>query len=124
METASPFLHFYDEPIEPIFDELPLLEKSPDCPDGFVWREQAYRVREMLAEWHNYRRRGRNANNMQPAHARVAAQRGSLGVGRFYFRVRVASGQIFEIYYDRTITSTDDKKGHWFLLGERQAIHE
>ncbi len=31
-----PFIHFYDEPIEPIFDEPPLLQKAPDCPDGFV----------------------------------------------------------------------------------------
>ncbi len=120
MSTPPVFVHFYDEPIEPVFDEPPMYEKSPDCPDGFVWRGQPYRVAEMLAEWHDYRRRGRMADNMQPAHARVAAQRGSLGVGRFYFRVRVETSQVFEIYYDRTITSTDDKKGHWFLLGERQ----
>ncbi len=121
MSTPPVFIHFYDEPIEPIFDEPPMYEKSPDCPDGFVWRDQVYRVTEMLAEWHDYRRRGRMADNMQPAHARVAEQRGSLGVGRFYFKVRVETGQVFELYYDRTITSTDDKKGHWFLLGERQS---
>ncbi len=121
MSDAAPFLHFYVEPIEPLFDEPPLLEKAPPCPDGFVWQGRTYRVVEMLAEWHDYRRRGRMADNMQPAHARIAAERGSLGVGRFYFRVRVDSGQVFEIYYDRAPTSSDDKKGHWFLLGERPA---
>ena len=121
MTDTPPFLHFYVEPIEAIFDQPPLLEKAPPCPDGFVWQGQTYRVQEMLAEWHDYRRRGRYADNMQPAHARVASQRGSLGVGRFYFRVQVDTGQIFEIYYDRAPTSSDDKKGHWFLVGEREA---
>lgn len=115
-----PFIHFYDEPIEPIFDEPPLLQKVPDCPDGFVWQEQAFKVTEMLAEWHDFRRRGRMANNMQPAHARVAEGRGSLGVGRFYFRVRVENGKIFELYFDRAIANAGDRKGHWFLLGERE----
>jgi hypothetical protein len=121
MTDTSPFIHFYVEPIEVSFDQPPLLEKAPPCPDGFTWQGQTYRVTEMLAEWHDYRRRGRFADNMQPAHARVAAQRGSLGVGRFYFRVRVDTGQVFEIYYDRAPTSSDDKKGHWFLVGEREA---
>src|SRR5512146_3403440 len=105
MSTPAPFVHFYDEQIEPVFEKGPMLEKAPPCPDGFIWRGQEYRVAELLAEWHDYRRRGRMADNMQPAHARVAIQRGSLNVGRFYFRVRVETGQVFEIYYDRTITS-------------------
>jgi hypothetical protein len=76
---------------------------------------------EMLAEWHDYRRRGRMANNMQPAHARVAEGRGSLNVGRYYFRVRVDGGRIFELYYDRATNFIGDRKGHWFLLGERES---
>ena len=43
---------------------------------------------------------------------------GSLGVGRFYFRVRVDSGQIFDLYYDREIQDVDDRLGHWFLYRE------
>ncbi len=113
------FIHFYDEPIEVVFNSPPMLEKSPPCPDSFAWQGQTYRIVEMLAEWHDYRRRGRMANNMQPAHARVAAERGSLNVGRFYFRVRVDSGQVFEIYYDRSTAKVGDRKGHWFVLGER-----
>ena len=58
------------------------------------------------------------ARNMQPAHAAVAASRGSLGVGRFYFRVRVDSGRVFDIYYDREIRDVDDRLGHWFLYRE------
>ncbi|HVP21108.1 MAG TPA: DUF6504 family protein [Anaerolineaceae bacterium] len=117
--SLYPLIHFYDEPIEPLFNAPPLLEKSPSCPNGFTWRNDTYQISEMLAEWHDFRRRGRMANNMQPAHAQVASQRGSLNVGRFYFRVQVTSGQVFDIYYDRSIASVDDRKGHWFLLGER-----
>jgi hypothetical protein len=40
-------------------------------------------------------------------------------VGRYYFCVRVESGQIFEIYFDRAPKSAGDRKGHWFLMGER-----
>ena len=56
------------------------------------------------------------ARNMRPAHAAVAAERGSLGVGRFYFRVD--TGQVFDLYYDRAIKDVDDRLGHWFLYRE------
>jgi hypothetical protein len=73
------------------------------------------------------------ATNMRPAHAEAAAGRGSWGVGRFYFRVRVEDGRLFELYYDRaprpaarrgkkdaTDTGKDSKqrKGAWFLQSE------
>ncbi len=83
-----------------------------------MWDEQSYRVSELLASWTDFTRRGRAARNMQPGHAAVAAGRGSLGVGRFYFRVRVAGGRIFEIYYDRAPKDADHRKGAWFLNRE------
>ena len=58
------------------------------------------------------------ANNMRPEHAAVASTRGSLNVGRFYFQVKVDSGQIFEIYYDRAMKGVDRRKGEWFLYRE------
>jgi len=57
--------------------------------------------------------------NMAPVHLASAARNGSWGVGRFYFRVVVESGQIFEIYYDRAPKDVDNRKGGWFLKGER-----
>ncbi len=111
-------IHFYDEAVEVGFDVPPLYEKKPPCPDRFTWRGQVYPVREMLAEWVDYQRRGRMARNMQPQHAAVASNRGSWGVGRFHFRVRVDSGQIFELYYDRAPKDADDRKGRWVLVGE------
>jgi hypothetical protein len=111
-------IRFIDEPIEVIFNTPPVTEKSPPCPDGFTWAGKTFHVTEKLSEWFDYSRRGRSARNMQPAHAAVASRRGSLGVGRFYFRVRTDTSQIFDLYYDRAILSADDRKGHWFIYRE------
>ena len=139
-------LHFLDQPIEVNFDIPPTLQKSPDMPpNGFSWEGKTYRVVEMLASWNDFKRRGRMAQNMQPAHAAVASTRGSLNVGRFYFRVRVAlvssstadqsnsttdqsnstagqsEQQIFDIYYDRAMKNVDERKGQWFVYREMRA---
>ncbi len=110
---------FIDEPVEVAFNQPPALEKTPPCPDAFTWRGETFQVAEMLAEWSDFTRRGRMARNMQPQHAAVASHRGSWGVGRFFFRVRVQGGRIFEIYYDRTPKDAGDRKGKWFLFCER-----
>jgi len=114
-------IHFFDRPIEPIFDIPPALEKSPDCPNGFIQDDKIYRVIEMLSSWNDFMRRGRMAQNMRPAHASVASTRGSLNVGRFYFRVKVDTGQIFDIYYDRAMKNVDERKGQWFVYREMGA---
>ena len=122
-------IHFYDHPIEVMFDTPPAREKTPDCPNGFVWEDKTYRVLEMLSSWSDFTRRGKMARNMRPAHATVASSRGSLNVGRFYFRVRVrlavelpdnTRSQIFDIYYDRAMKNVDERKGQWFLYREME----
>lgn len=127
-------LHFFDQPIEPIFDSPPALEKSPPCPNGFIWDGKTHRVTEMLSSWTDFKRRGRMARTMSPEHAATASSRGSLNVGRFYFRVAVRPAvqllddlqlldeqtqqQIFDIYYDRAMKNVDDRKGQWFVYRE------
>jgi hypothetical protein len=111
-------IHFYDEPIEVRFDVPPVRSKTPPCPNGFTWREQEHAVLEKLAEWSDFTRRGKMARNMRPSHAAVASTRGSLGVGRFYFRVRVESAQVFDLYYDRAPQDADRRQGQWFLYRE------
>jgi len=106
---------FIGEQVEVQFDKAPLLSKRPDCPDRFVWRGTTYHIVELLREWRDYERRGRMADNMQPAHSALAAKRGSWGVGRFYYRVRVEDGRIFELYYDRAPQDADRRQGAWFL---------
>lgn len=122
--TLQP-IRFIGEPIEVAFDQPPMLEKAPPCPNRFVWRGVAYRVIALLQEWHDFTRRGRMARNMQPQHAQRAALRGSWGVGRYYFRVRAVNpetaesgGQIFELYYDRAPQDSDRRKGSWMLVSE------
>ena len=116
-ETYNP-IHFLDQPIEVIFDTPPTREKTPDCPNGFIWDDKTYRVVEMLSSWSDFKRRGKMARNMRPEHAAVAASRGSLNVGRFYFRIKVDTGQIFDIYYDRAMKNVDERKGQWFVYRE------
>jgi hypothetical protein len=111
-------LHFFDHPIEVSFDTPPVREKAPDCPNGFSWEGKTYRVIDVLSAWTDFKRRGRMARNMQPAHAAVASTRGSLNVGRYYFRVKVDTNQIFDIYYDRGMKNVDDRKGQWLLYRE------
>ena len=111
-------LHFLDLPIDAIFDTPLIREKTPECPNGFIWEDKTYRVVEMLSSWSDFKRRGKMARNMRPAHAEVASSRGSLNVGRFYFRVKVETGQIFDIYYDRAMKNVDERKGQWFIYRE------
>jgi hypothetical protein len=119
MEYIS--LHFIDEPISVEFDVPLIREKSPTCPNRFTWNGQTYQISEMLAQWSDFTRRGKMARNMRPAHAAVAAGRGSLGVGRFFFRVRTQGGQVFDLYYDRAPKDAEHRKGEWFLYREMSA---
>ena len=73
---------------------------------------------ELVSEWSDYTRRGRFARNMRADHASAAARRGSWGVGRHFFRVRVDGERFFELYYDRAPKNAGDRKGSWFLRSE------
>lgn len=117
-------IHFIGEPIEVQFETTPLLEKKPTLPDRFSWHGENYNIVEKLGEWVDYKRKGRMSRNMQPAHATTAERRGSWGVGRFYFRVRVEGGRIFELYYDRAPRDAARRKGAWFLYRELGQVNE
>jgi uncharacterized protein DUF6504 len=120
MASESRASHFLDEPIEVLFDSPPAYEKSPPCPDRFVWSGKKYRVVERISEWTDFERRDRSARNMRPSHAEAATGRGSLNVGRFFFRVRVDTGQVFDLYYDRAMKNVDERKGQWFIYREME----
>lgn len=111
-------LHFYGEPIEVQYDQPPLLEKTPPCPDRIVWRGEVFVVSELLEEWRDFERKGRYRQNMRPEHAERASTRGSWGVGRFHFRVQVRGGRVFEIIYDRSPQDAMRGKGSWMIYSE------
>ncbi len=109
---------FIGEPIVAEFNQPPLFSKTPPCPDRFVWREETFVITETVQEWRDYGRRGRMQLNMRPANLLKAEKRGSWGVGRFYFRVRVQDGRLFDIYYDRAPKGQRQKEGSWHLYRE------
>jgi hypothetical protein len=109
---------YIGESIEPQFHGQPLLSKKAGCPSAFHWRGKEFVVEEMLAEWHEYERHGRMELNLTPAHAQTARKRGSLGVGRDYYKIRAEGGRVFTIYYDRAPRNAADRKGNWILLEE------
>jgi hypothetical protein len=111
-------VHFLDQPIEVAFRMPPARQKLPHCPDGFSWSDHTFRIVETLSEWTDFTRRGRYAHNMSLAHTGIASDRGSLNVGRFFFRVRVDTGQVFDLYYDRAMKNVDEHKGQWFVYRE------
>jgi hypothetical protein len=109
---------FIDEEISVGFYNEPLLQKVPPCPDYFYWRGNQYTIEKVIKQWCDLSRKGLKSKNMRPAHLIRAEKMGSWGTGRFYFQVRVQSGRIFEIYYDRTPRKADEGHGSWVLLYE------
>jgi hypothetical protein len=98
--------------------ELPegmVLEKKPPVPRAFVWDGERYEVVEMLAEWHRYGRPEiRTQGGRPPYYVRSGRTQGSWGQGRAYYRVRTASGDLFDLYYDRA-PKGQQRSGSWFL---------
>ena len=111
-------IRFINEPIEACYHTPPKLEKKSGCPDWFVWRNEEFMVDELISEWHDYQRKGRMARNMKTTHAATAERRGSWGVGQDYYRIKTDGDQIFDIYYDRSPRSADQRKGEWFVYRE------
>ena len=111
-------IRFIEEAINPSYIQRNLLEKKPACPDGFLWEDELFEIVSLLMEWRDFQRRGRSARNMQPQHAAVARNRGSWGVGKFYFRVLTDKKRIFDIYYDRSPKDVDNRKGNWYIYQE------
>jgi len=109
---------FFSEEIEVWFEVEPLLEKRPGVPDGFTWRGREYRIVQLLREWHDYRKRGKTAafyTKERGAYwVKASERRGSWGVGRDYYRVRTDTGEVFDIYYDRS-PRRQQRKGFWVL---------
>jgi hypothetical protein len=118
MKPEFEAIGFIGDPIEVDFDAPPLFLKKPGVPDRFEWKGDQFEISELLGEWFDYDRRGRMSMNMRTENLRKTERRGSWGVGRYFFRVEVTSGQIFDIYYDRAPEDASDRQGHWFIWRE------
>jgi hypothetical protein len=109
---------FIGEPITVGFEKQPTYSKKPHCPNRFVWEGVTLEIVSLLEEWRDYQRRGRMAQNMRPEHAARAVKKGSWGVGRYFFRVQVTDGRLFDIYYDRSPKGSDQRSGNWYIYQE------
>ena len=111
-------IEFFVDEIEVRFDREPTLEKRPGPPSAFTWRGREYVIVELLKEWHDYRKRGKTKTFYEKERGsywvKSSQRRGSWGVGRDCYRVRTASGEVFDIYYDRA-PKGPDKAGQWIL---------
>lgn len=106
------------EPVKVEFDQPPTLSKAPTCPQRIVRQGRTMAVIALLEEWRDFERKGRMGANLQPEHVPRAVQRGSWGVGRFFFRVRVEDGRVYDLYYDRAPTAGGQREGSWHLYRE------
>lgn len=111
-------MEIYADEIEVRFEKEPALEKRPGLPAAFTWRGREYVIVDLLREWHDYRKRGKSKAFYEKERgsyrARASQRRGSWGVGRDYYRVRTAGGQVFDIYYDRA-PKGQKRIGQWIL---------
>lgn len=119
-----PVHKFISEPIVVHFSTPPTFSKKPPCPDRFDWGNEVFIITTCLAEWTDFTRRGRMARNMQPQHAQIASERGSWGVGRFYFDVLTETNRCFRLYFDRAPADAADRTGAWVLLAELSLSEE
>lgn len=118
MQAEFEPVRFIGDAITVEFDQPPVLAKKPGVPDRFDWQGKTFEITGLLGEWFDRDRRGRMSMNMRPENLRKAERLGSWGVGRYYFRVEVSAGQIFDIYYDRAPEHAADRQGHWFVWRE------
>jgi hypothetical protein len=109
---------FIGEIISVEFKRPGFILKNPECPDKFIWRGEPYIIAELLNEWHDFTRRDKYSGNMRDAHLIRASAKGSLGVGRFYFRVLTIDNRIFDLYFDRSIKNVYETGGFWVLFQE------
>jgi len=117
MNGFKPSIQFIGESIEVLFDHEIIKQKSPPCPDHFIWQSRRYSITDLVQQWTDFSRKGRMQRNMSDAHRMKAEKNGSWGVGRFFFRVKVHTGQDFTLYYDRSPQSAQ-KGEEWILLQE------
>ncbi len=111
-------IRFINEVIEVQHAQPLLYAKTPTPPQGFIWQEKEYGVKEVMLEWKDFERRGKSSHNMRPSSQLKAAKRGSRGIGRFHYQVLTDDDQIFHLYFDRSSWDQDTQTGEWVLQAE------
>ncbi len=111
MSDNSKPIQLIDEPIIVEFKKPSIIEKTPPCPDAFVWDGNHFDVVECMNQWHDFSRRGRMARNMKDEHLEAAAIKRLLGRWPFLFSSESKKGRIYDLYYDRASKNAEHRKG-------------
>ena len=102
---------FIGESITPSFDDRAVVRQLSTL-HGFTWNGDFYPISAILRTWREsspprWRRRGKRARTRWHVST----------LGRDYFRVRVADGRVFELFYDRHLQN-GRLGGRWMLWRE------
>lgn len=93
------------EPIKPragSFDTAAMGTGRPGLPTGFMWRDQAFDIKEVQSEWKESSREGGRAQ-------------GELYLRRHYFALAMSDDSVWTVYFVRQTFQTSDPKKRWFL---------
>ena len=92
------------ERLEPVLAQAvarPFVIGAPLLPAHFLWRGRQYSVAEVLEEW----------KETGPCHHGS----GERYVRKHWFRLRMASGEQFKVYFERHARSAKQMKQRWWL---------
>jgi len=89
------------EPVLAEVDARRIVIGAPLLPTKFVWRETEYTVAEVLEEW----------KETGPCHHGS----GERYVRKHWFRLRMATGEEWKIYFERHARSPKQMKQRWWL---------
>ena len=95
---------FISEPIQPVkgtFDSAGMSRGEPGVPLEFRWRKRLYAVSDVLDGWKD--------------HGDCRNGSGERYVRKHGFRIRTTAGDIFRIYFQRTVGRGKMPKQRWFI---------
>ncbi len=101
-------LEFISEPIQPdpaSFDTAAMAKGQAGLPAGFTWRDQHYKIVEVLEEWKDSEREYH--------------RRGEAYYRKHFWRIRVDDGDEMTIYALRRVKRGESPKKRWWLLNRR-----
>ncbi|GAB4186068.1 MAG: hypothetical protein Kow00105_00520 [Phycisphaeraceae bacterium] len=98
----EPREQFISEPITPVpgtFDPQGIAQGEPGLPARFIWRNDEYRVAEVLSVWKT---------------STPEKSGGEVYLRRHWWELRTVTGHVFKIYFERQ-RKRRDAKTRWFI---------
>lgn len=95
---------FVGESITPIFGEGARAPGpgEPIVPPGFIWRKTEYRIECVLKTW---RESGPCRHGSSERYVR-----------KHWYRIRTTDGREMEIYFERRVRSSNERKKRWWVF--------